>query len=379
MKQANSEMINKIYFVENENPLRNSTGGIMSYLIALSKYLIHKGIECTLIGTGKDNIEQNVFSNFYSIIKLSNPNNFKFLLSLLIKIPFFKIDKFSIIHSQRPDMLVPFFLFKSKRIKTIVTLHGRHNISIKDNKSKWQYLIYIIMQKYSFKKADHIIAVSKQTMDYYVNLYPFIKDKISVIPTGIDFLTIIPVDFFIAKKKFGIPLDTKVILYLGRIDYEKNLTLLIDAYKNVKEKITDLWLIIAGFGAEEEKLKQKLRIEKIKDVIFIGEIDHSEISALFSASNVFGFTSLYEGSPIVIKEALACNLPVVSTDVGDVKEVLADFEGCYISDYNANHFAEKLLSAIKFKNNNYREKIIKYNYINIAEETLKIYKRVCAE
>jgi glycosyltransferase involved in cell wall biosynthesis len=59
-------------------------------------------------------------------------------------------------------------------------------------------------------------------------------------------------------------------------------------------------------------------------------------------------TSHREGSPVIIKEAMACGTPIVSVDVGDVKEVLADVDGCFISTYDANNIATHLKQALKY-------------------------------
>ncbi len=57
-------------------------------------------------------------------------------------------------------------------------------------------------------------------------------------------------------------------------------------------------------------------------------------------------TSLWEGSPNAIKEAMACNIPIVSTDVGDVKDVIANTKGCYISSYDPKEFAHSIKKAL---------------------------------
>jgi teichuronic acid biosynthesis glycosyltransferase TuaC len=68
----------------------------------------------------------------------------------------------------------------------------------------------------------------------------------------------------------------------------------------------------------------------------------------YNASDVMVLPSYHEGSPNVIKEAMACNCPIVATDVGDVKWVLGDTEGCYIAGFEPDDFAEKLRLALGF-------------------------------
>ena len=104
----------KIYFLENENPNKDSSGGIMSYLINLSKVLIDKGCITILCGSGVNKGEVKLFSEFINISKKDNSSNLRYFILLFLKIKFLKINRSSIIHAQRPDMLLPAILFKSK-------------------------------------------------------------------------------------------------------------------------------------------------------------------------------------------------------------------------------------------------------------------------
>jgi glycosyltransferase involved in cell wall biosynthesis len=71
-------------------------------------------------------------------------------------------------------------------------------------------------------------------------------------------------------------------------------------------------------------------------------VPHAEVPIWMNGSDVLLLTSLHEGSPNVVKEALACNLPVVSVDVGDVRERIHGIEGCYVAMPNPNDLASKL-------------------------------------
>jgi len=77
-------------------------------------------------------------------------------------------------------------------------------------------------------------------------------------------------------------------------------------------------------------------------------LNNSELVYYYNAASLLLLTSKWEGSPNVVKEAMACNCPVVSTDVGDVRLILNDTEGTYITSFDYNEIAEKLSDAIKF-------------------------------
>ena len=86
-------------------------------------------------------------------------------------------------------------------------------------------------------------------------------------------------------------------------------------------------------------------------------------------------TSSLEGSPNVIKEAMACSCPVVSSDVGDTKQNIENTEGCFITSYEVDDIAEKIQLAISFgKRTNGRKDIDRLNDQNIAKQIVKIYE-----
>ena len=90
-------------------------------------------------------------------------------------------------------------------------------------------------------------------------------------------------------------------------------------------------------------------------------------------------TSHREGSPVVIKEALACGTPIVSVDVGDVKEVLSDVDGCFISTYDAKNIATHIKQALKFEGKtNGPQAIIEKGLSNdiVVKQILEIYNNV---
>ena len=88
-------------------------------------------------------------------------------------------------------------------------------------------------------------------------------------------------------------------------------------------------------------------------------------------------TSLWEGSPNVIKEAMACNIPIVSTDVGDVREVIGNTEGCYITSFEPEYIAEKIELALQFgKRTDGRENIKHLESSLIARKIIDLYKKI---
>jgi teichuronic acid biosynthesis glycosyltransferase TuaC len=78
-------------------------------------------------------------------------------------------------------------------------------------------------------------------------------------------------------------------------------------------------------------------------------VPHKEVVYYYNATDVCLLTSYHEGSPNVIKEAMACNRPIVTTNVGDVKWLFGDTGGCYVTGFQPEDVAEKITRALEFK------------------------------
>ena len=75
---------------------------------------------------------------------------------------------------------------------------------------------------------------------------------------------------------------------------------------------------------------------------------HKEIPVWYNAADVIILSSLWEGSPNVIKEAMACNRPIVTTDVGDIRWLLGNINGHYIASFTPEDFSKKIKQSINF-------------------------------
>lgn len=102
-----------------------------------------------------------------------------------------------------------------------------------------------------------------------------------------------------------------------------------------------------------------------------------EVSLLINASDMVLITSKYETGPLIAKEALACNIPVVSTDVGDVRELIQDVDNCYITKHDHTDIAEKVNKVLNSTTKCMgRSEVVKFDLSNVAENIIKVYKKV---
>jgi len=154
------------------------------------------------------------------------------------------------------------------------------------------------------------------------------------------------------KQDIGI---REAIIIPNGVDLNIIKPILIDSLNSKKKTIL--------FAADPERYVKNYRLAReaislLEDDRIIFEVIHSkphkEIIKEINNADVLVVTSRWEGSPNIIKEAMACNCPVVSTDVGDVRWLLGDTAGCYITSFKPEDVAEKLRLALEFSKRNGR-------------------------
>jgi len=176
------------------------------------------------------------------------------------------------------------------------------------------------------------------------------KTKSTVIPCGVNFDLFKPVSQADARVKLGLSFDKTYILFSSGF-YIK-----VKNYSLAKKALEKL----SRFNVEILELQGYSRID---------------VALLFSAVDVALMTSFSEGSPQFIKEAMACNCPVVSTDVGDICEVFGNTEGCYLTSFDPQDVAEKIEKALAYgKRTNGRKNIQHLDNAVIAEKIIQVYR-----
>jgi glycosyltransferase involved in cell wall biosynthesis len=122
--------------------------------------------------------------------------------------------------------------------------------------------------------------------------------------------------------------DRRVIVTVARLVPIKNLRLLIDAVALVRARVSNVHLLIVGSGPEADALKQHAAILDLADAVtWVGYVSHADTPPFYRTGNVFALSSDFDNSPNVVLEAMASGLPVVTTDVGGVREFVGDGAG----------------------------------------------------
>jgi teichuronic acid biosynthesis glycosyltransferase TuaC len=193
-----------------------------------------------------------------------------------------------------------------KRLPMVVTFRGSDLLgTVSDRTGRHMFVssIHQFLSRFVAAQADAVIVVSEHMK---AQLDPAIEAQ--VIPSGIDFEFFHPTDKTVARQQLGLPPDEKLILFVGRPTQARKRCSLAKEAVEVLNRSVPAKLIVAW------------------------QIPHAYIGLYMSACDALVFTSMQEGSPNVVKEALACDLPVVSVDVGDVASRIKDIEGCELCE-----------------------------------------------
>lgn len=205
----------------------------------------------------------------------------------------------------------------------------------------------------ALQKSAKIISVSQNLKGKMVSL-GIAQDKIAVIPNGVNTELFKPLDQIECRKTLGLPLDKKIILFVGNLKRDKGVIDIVDAvFRLSGEKKIDAFLAIVGDGPLKEELEKKAADLSLlpSNILLSGSRPHNEIPVWMNASDVFCLPSYHEGCPNVILEALACRKPVVATTVGAIPELINKLKcGNLVPTGNVNMLEKALLEVLSSSN-----------------------------
>lgn len=188
-------------------------------------------------------------------------------------------------------------------------------------------------------------------------------------------------------KKFNVPSDRPIILYVGRVDPEKKVGLIIDAFNKMlgeyKGDIMPL-LLIVGDGVDKNRLSKKIDDIGLSDSIkMLGKVLPPELYEIYKMGYVFATASTIETQGIVLIEAAACGLPLIAVDAGAVSEVCIDGENGYLCEpNNVPEIAQAMKKILidkklheKFSNNSVKI-ASEHDFEKTLDKFINIYNRV---
>lgn len=373
-------------------------GGIARVVHDLSKRLIKDGHEVTVV-TYKDGdapeYEDDKGVKVYRVNNyMINPSNF---IDWVMQLNFNMIAKaneiimregtFDVIHAH--DWLVAYSaktLKNSYDIPIVSTIHATEagrNSGIHDevqryiNDTEW-LLTY---------ESSEVIVNSHYMKEELQRLFGLPYEKINVVPNGVNITAFNGVERDYEFRRQYAADNEKIILFMGRLVYEKGIQHLISAMPKILENYHDSKLIIAGKGGMIEELKAQVEHMGIgHKVYFTGYLNAKQVAKMYKCADIAVFPSTYEPFGIVALEAMLAGVPTVVSDIGGLNEIVEHgVNGMKSYAGNPNSLADSILALLydpalcasvakkaraKVRN--------EYNWTKIAQDTHFTYqKAIC--
>jgi len=241
----------------------------------------------------------------------------------------------------------------------------------------------IIRPKRLARKVDQIIAVSKSTKNDVIESYKINKDKISHISLGKDKKMDIKKDskrLRVTKKKYNLP--DRFILFVGTLEPRKNVIGIIKAFNLLLEKnegLRNYKLVLAGpRGWRYKKIIKTAGASVHKDkIFFIGPVERSERVYIYNMATLFIYPSFFEGFGLPLLEAMACGVPVVTSNKSSISSVVGS-SAIMIDPYRIGEIAwaielilldNKLARELSIKG---KKKVGEFSWQKNAKELLKL-------
>lgn len=212
--------------------------------------------------------------------------------------PMIRSGRYDLVHAQFGQSGA---LALPRHLPLVVTFRGSDILGIVGENGRYTFAgkISQLVARLVARRANAVVVVSEHMKAYFRTSAPVL-----VLPSGLDFdlFRCMPRDE--ARRRLGWPLDKRLVLFAGNPEQPRK------RYSLAKAAV--------------DLLNQQLAAE----LVVAWGVSHSDVPLYMNACDAFVFTSMQEGSPNVVKEALACDLPVVSVAIGDVEERLKGIDGC---------------------------------------------------
>ena len=247
----------------------------------------------------------------------------------------------AIVQFHRPGPALAFLLGGSRMIQ-IIHLTPETEFAASSSESRWRRVpwLFRLLESITLPRMSRIFIVNALALPSYRRRFRRIKERFEHLPNWADGTIFFPntSEARLATRRtlhdeFNLPLDAPVVLFVGRLEGIKDPDLMLRTFAEFVAEVPSARLVVVGEGSMREDLAH--RVEELPlagRVALMGGLAPGQVAELMNASDALLVTSASEGMPVTVLEALACGLPVVSTDVGAVASVVQHRRAGWISE-----------------------------------------------
>jgi teichuronic acid biosynthesis glycosyltransferase TuaC len=264
--------------------------------------------------------------------------------------------EYDIVHTHHTYSLLSVELarrFARSRVPLVLTNHESEATDAEHSTRTWHPTSHLRhslgLKRFAASRADFVILVAARLQAVIAS-----NVRYEVIPCGVDLEKFKPLDRHACRRRLGIPPDAKVIFFSNRPADYKRFSLTQATYDLIRQRAPEAMLLTAG------------------------KIPHDEMPLYFNAADAVLQTSYCEASPAVVKEALACEVPVVSTDAGDTREIIEGVPHCFICRPDPSDLADRVFDCIGRRARGGREQLFAKGLAldQVAARVIEVYGRV---
>jgi len=285
-----------------------------------------------------------------------------------------KKEKADMVHAHWiiPHGFLSVFFKKKYEIPLIVSAHGSDVFPLRNR-------FFRAIQRKVLKNCNVCTVNSNATKNELIRRFPEFKNKIRIIPMGVD------VNFFNrknVKNKFKEYKHNKIILFVGRLSEQKGIQYLIKSIPSINKKIKNIKLLIVGEGAYKRGLMKIIKkLNLINEVEFKGALPRNELTDYYNLADAVVMPSLAgkagtEGQGLVLLEAMTCGKAVIGTDIGGIKDIIKDGKnGLLVKQKDSTELANKIVNLIndsklrkRIERNGKKFAIKNYSWQNIVKQ-----------
>ncbi|MFO8192332.1 MAG: glycosyltransferase family 4 protein [Bacillota bacterium] len=367
---------------------RPYTSGVVRSIELFSREFTSRGHEVYIFGPDYPLLQPPKEKGVFRFISVPAPTMPEFSLPIPISVQLgstIKKLKLDIIHSHSPFLLGSMGARAARRFRlplvfTFHTLYDQyvHYFPFVGNASK--HLVQNISRDFC-NRCNTVIAPSQLVVNYLDRIG--VKSPVVIIPTGIDLDEFKNVNSDWLHENYNIPEDKKVLLFVGRLCKEKNIAFLLKAFQIVEKNFPQVFLVLVGKGPQEFYLRRLIDKMGLKDkILFTGVLPRNKIVHCYASADLFVFPSVTETQGLVIGEAKAVGLPVVTIRAYGPAEMVVNGEDGLLTDPSVNSFAESTLQLLhdrelyKSMSSKALENVRNVSSVNCADRMLNVYQEL---